>query len=679
VIWLLFLSCGRDEPCERTEWAIDNDGDGFGGDGRVFACARDSRVDPSLPADCDDADPERSPGHPEICNDLDDDCDGDLDEDALDAVSGFWDADGDGYGAEPATGCSPRIVPIGGDCYDVFFDGVWFHPGVDEDDCDGVDLDCDGREPPNPWMVLWPDRDLDGWSDGVGPSTTECMPDLGWTSSFGDCDDGDPLVNPNYTSYADLDGDGWGSAYGVGCAPPSVASRGDCDEADPLVHPNAEEICGDHVDQDCDGEPDDGQWWPDADGDGWGDTSAEALSRCDGPPGWTSASGDCDDADPSVSPVAAERAGDDRDDDCDGSLLVPLEADARIEAGHLLRYYDAPHALAAPDLDGDGLDELVLGETYGAAVLLGPPSDRSFAGAELLVLSRWGTPLGGLTIADLVGDATPDLVVGVPAQRAAFVFDGDRRGRLGLGEADAFLSGWIDHAVGEAVASFGEPENGSLAVLVGDDNQGEIHLIDGPLAEWTPLAESRTRIESGWDKDLLGDRDLDGDGARDLVSVTVGGAWLLTERPEGTVRIGDVARFVEATAEVGYAGDFDQDGLDDLLWTDSEPSEIHLWSPANGDEATLAWPHRIVAGAGDVDGDGVDDLVSLGPRDTLTVVPLPTSGYHDEDDLDARVVRLPREASDLFPVGDLDADGLAELLVPVAIDPQPPGWLLVSP
>ena len=71
--------------------------------------------------DCDDRNPDINPGATEVCNGVDDNCDGDIDE-------GF-DIDGDGY-----TTCN-------GDCDDT---NPSIHPGASEVCGDSVDNDCDG-------------------------------------------------------------------------------------------------------------------------------------------------------------------------------------------------------------------------------------------------------------------------------------------------------------------------------------------------------------------------------------------------------------------------------------------------------------------------------------------------------------------------------------------------------
>jgi hypothetical protein len=103
-----------------------------------------------------------------------------------------------------------------------------------------------------------------------------------------DCDDSDAEVQiPQW--FIDADGDGWGKILGArGCAQPSGHSAidGDCDDSDAALNPGAEEIC-DGVDNDCDGTTDEDDavdasvWYPDADGDGYGDPGGEST-RCSG-------------------------------------------------------------------------------------------------------------------------------------------------------------------------------------------------------------------------------------------------------------------------------------------------------------------------------------------------------------------------------------------------------------
>ncbi|HMV69979.1 MAG TPA: putative metal-binding motif-containing protein, partial [Myxococcota bacterium] len=122
----------------------------------------------------------------------------------------------------------------------------------------------------------------------------------------------------------DLNGDGFGDLAGMGTgldegllvvrygAPPDLDGDGfssvdDCDDADAAAGARA-------------------PWWPDADGDGYGDRAVE-LWTCAPPPGAVAVGGDCDDADPSVRPGADERATLDVDLDCDGLRRCATDAD----------------------------------------------------------------------------------------------------------------------------------------------------------------------------------------------------------------------------------------------------------------------------------------------------------------------------------------------------------------
>ena len=121
---------GADQDCDGAD-LVDVDGDGYAGE---------SAGGP----DCDDQDGSVYPGAEECCNEVDDDCDGAVDEGVVTIY--YEDQDQDGYGA-PETetpSCQPidGYVLVGGDCDD---QRSGIHPGAPES-CNGEDDDCNGLE-----------------------------------------------------------------------------------------------------------------------------------------------------------------------------------------------------------------------------------------------------------------------------------------------------------------------------------------------------------------------------------------------------------------------------------------------------------------------------------------------------------------------------------------------------
>jgi len=94
------------------------------------------------PGDPPSEDPDRHPFATEICNHLDDNCDGQVDEGLL--TEWYADADGDGHaGGEPVLSCDPvdGLFAAATDCDDA---DPATHPDAAEVHDDGLDNDCDG-------------------------------------------------------------------------------------------------------------------------------------------------------------------------------------------------------------------------------------------------------------------------------------------------------------------------------------------------------------------------------------------------------------------------------------------------------------------------------------------------------------------------------------------------------
>jgi len=286
-------------PEEPTPVVTDDDGDGYSEDD----------------GDCDDTDLGINPGATETCNGLDDNCNGQVDD-----VLSVWyqDGDGDGWGADPGApfvGCRQPAgySAVGGDCDDL---DASAYPGATEV-CDSVDNDCDGvsdegigAEAPPDAPVWHKDDDGDGYG-ATGSTVISCNPiGEGWSLTEDDCNDANAAINPGAAEVCgdgvdndcdgavdegfDADGDGYSSC------------RGDCNDANAAIHPGATETCN-GADDNCNGQADEGLT---ADTDHDGHT---AVGSCSG------LADDCDDRSVGVYP-GADEVCDGKDNDCNGQI-----------------------------------------------------------------------------------------------------------------------------------------------------------------------------------------------------------------------------------------------------------------------------------------------------------------------------------------------------------------------
>ena len=352
-----------------STWLRDGDGDGYGvtGDSQCL-CAQNSVYKANLGGDCDDNLASIHPGAAEVCNGIDDNCDGQNDPVNAEGCSTYFiDGDGDGYGlsyAAPKCLCGPSgayAALAAGDCDD---QDAAVHPAAQET-CDGKDNNCDGVSDPKGaggCTTYFLDGDFDSYGLS-GASQCTCSIEGAYSATQGgDCNDQASAVHPGSseqcnnvddncdgltdngapgvtTYYADADGDGWGSGAGQQlCAASGIYSatkNGDCDDAKGAVHPGAAEVCN-GLDDDCVGGIDDGlatqTWFYDGDADGYG--SAATTVAC-GPSGAWSASqgGDCDDAKPMVHPGANEVQCNGIDENCDGVDDCPNVCTTTLQEG----------------------------------------------------------------------------------------------------------------------------------------------------------------------------------------------------------------------------------------------------------------------------------------------------------------------------------------------------------
>lgn len=316
--------------------------------------------------------------------------------------------------------------------------------------------------------------------------------------------------------------------------------------------------------------------------------------------------------------------------------------------GALIRSHaSAFRAGNARDIDGDGIDDVIVGNPFDSSVMSGAGSARVYSGATGAAIHVFPGP----TVGDHFGSAVD-----------------------GIGDVD--LDGVPDLIIGWSLDDFAFGDSGTALVVSGSTGL-TLHTLHGPSSSAHFGAEAAG----------IGDANADGvpDFAvaapdQNIIGVASAGGRIYVYSGANAALLFGVSGTVPQEHlgfSVAAAGDLNGDGRADVLATTGTNGFVRAYSGQNGAVIFSATPSFlagtitvVAAGAGDVNGDGVPDIVAGVRTDVLPGRPFGSGSakvYSGADSSTLLTIGGPTLnallGTAVAGIGDTDGDGFAEVAI----------------